>query len=67
MEEKKRKPYYNKDHQMRFQAEHTRRYTIALNDRTDVDIITQLDSVPNKQGYIKQLIREDMARQRIEE
>ena len=29
---------------------------------TEQDIIQKLDSVPNKAGYIKQLIRADIAR-----
>lgn len=62
MEEKKRKPYYNKEHQMKYQEAHVRRTVIDLNDRTDADILTHLKTLPNKQGYIKQLIREDMAR-----
>lgn len=61
-EKKKRKPYYNKEHQVRYQKEHVRRTVINLIDRTDSDIIQKLDSVENKQGYIKQLIRDDIKR-----
>ena len=32
-----------------------------LNKQKDADIIAKLDNVPNKQGYIKQLIRQDIA------
>lgn len=35
---------------------------VALNKGTDADIIARLQSMGNKQGYIKRLIREDMAR-----
>ena len=35
---------------------------IKLNHKTDADILTHLETVGNKQGYIKALIRADMAR-----
>lgn len=35
---------------------------ITLNRNTDSDILQKLDSVPNKQGYIKRLIRNDIAK-----
>lgn len=34
--------------------------TMKLNHRTDADIIEQLTTVDNKNGYIKQLIRADI-------
>jgi hypothetical protein len=34
--------------------------TMKLNHRTDADIIAQLTTVDNKNGYIKQLIRADI-------
>lgn len=36
----------------------TTRIYLKLNNKTDADILSKLNSVPNKQGYIKQLIRE---------
>lgn len=33
---------------------------LKLNKHTDVDILAKLSEVPNKQGYIKQLIRADL-------
>ena len=36
--------------------------TIKINHRTDADIIEQLTTVDNKNGYIKQLIRADIAK-----
>lgn len=36
--------------------------TMKLNHRTDADIIEQLTNVQNKNGYIKQLIRADIAK-----
>ena len=36
------------------------RYTIKVFKNTDPDIIAKLDSIDNKSGYIKQLIRDDI-------
>lgn len=33
---------------------------LKLNETTDADILARLAEVPNKQGYIKELIRRDM-------
>lgn len=33
---------------------------VALNRKTDADILAWLEQNENKQGYIKQLIRKDM-------
>ena len=33
---------------------------LKLNKETDKDILDKLDSVDNKQGYIKELIRKDL-------
>ena len=33
---------------------------VALNRKTDADILAWLEQKENKQGYIKQLIRKDM-------
>lgn len=38
---------------------HTRQFSIKLNLRTDKDIIEILEKCPNRQGYIKELIRRD--------
>lgn len=40
----------------------TRQILLKLNRGTDADILDHLDAQANKQGYIKELIREDMAR-----
>ena len=37
---------------------------LAISPKTEKDILDKLDSVSNKSGYIKQLIREDIARQK---
>ena len=46
----------------RYDATHCKTYGLKLNLRTDADIIKRLASVPSMQGYIKQLIRDDISR-----
>ena len=46
----------------KYQAAHIKQVLVKLNDRTDPDILAHLESIPNVQGYIKALIRADMAR-----
>lgn len=48
--------------QMKYNKEHTKQVTLRLNKRTEADIIDWLELIPNKQGYIKGLIRADMER-----
>lgn len=45
-----------------WRAEHTTRVVMDLNHNTDNDVLERLAQVDSKQGYIKQLIREDIAR-----
>lgn len=45
-----------------WQKNNTKSITIRLMSRTESDIINKLDSVPNKAGYIKALIRADIAK-----
>lgn len=45
----------------RYQDKTTRLMSIRLNLNTDADIIRRLEEVDSKQGYIKELIRRDMA------
>lgn len=50
--------------QLEYQAEYdkanTQRVSIKLNKMHDSDIINHLEHQPNKQGYIKALIRADI-------
>jgi hypothetical protein len=39
---------------------HTKQYHLKLNLKTDADIIDRLTKQGSAQGYIKELIREDM-------
>lgn len=43
----------------KWDRENTVVVTMKLNKNQDADIIEKLNSVDNKQGYIKRLIRED--------
>ena len=43
--------------------ENTQRIVMNLNKNTDKDVIARLDEVQSKQGYIKELIRKDIAEQ----
>lgn len=52
--EKKERP------QDRFDRLNSKVYRLKVMTRTEQDIIQKLDSVPNKAGYIKQLIRQDI-------
>ena len=45
----------------KYQKKNTRMFTLRLNLNTDMDIINKLEQVENKQGYIKKLIRTDIA------
>ena len=46
----------------RYDATHTKPYYFKLHLEYDSDIINKLDNVESRQGYIKQLIRDDIAR-----
>lgn len=57
MDDKKvQKLQYNKE----YDASNTIQIRLKLNKKTDADILDRLNAVPNKQGYIKGLIRSDM-------
>ena len=44
----------------RYDKANTKMYAIKVVKTTESDIIEKLDSVPNKSGYIKNLIRKDI-------
>lgn len=67
--EKSTPKYYNeqvKRNQIKYNKAHLRQVKFALNIGTDADILAWLDTVENKQGYLKALIRADMARAKSE-
>lgn len=47
---------------IRYNKENTVQISLKLNRSTDADLIDSLNRVNNKQGYIKELIRKDIAR-----
>ena len=46
--------------QARYDANNTTQIKLKLNNVTDADILARLASEPNKQAYIKNLIRQDI-------
>ena len=57
--------YYNEKtniNSQKYQSTHVRQIKFGFSLEYDADILAQLDAVPNKQGYIKDLIRADIAR-----
>ena len=46
----------------RYKKANYKDFTLHLNKNTEDDIIQKLDSVPNKQGYVKGLIRDDISK-----
>lgn len=48
---------------MKYDKENMRQIKFNLSKKYDLDIIARLDAVPNKQGYIKALIRADIAKE----
>ncbi len=46
----------------RWDRENTRQVKFKFNLRTDADILAHLDAQQNVQGYVKRLIRDDIAR-----
>ena len=47
--------------QARYDKANTKQVMLKLNRNTDADILAKLAEVGNVQGYIKQLIRKDIA------
>ena len=47
--------------QQRYAKKNIKQFKIDCITTTEADIIKKLESVPNKAGYIKQLIRADIA------
>ncbi|MCD7722679.1 MAG: hypothetical protein LUH82_01830 [Clostridiales bacterium] len=46
--------------QERYAAKYKKQYSLPCFTTTEQDIIDRLESVPNKAGYIKKLIRADI-------
>lgn len=52
------------ERQRRYDIVHCTGFYLKLHNENDSDIIAKLSTMKSKQGYIKQLIREDIARTR---
>ena len=48
--------------QNKYAAENTKKYIFRVMLTTEMDIVEKLESVENKSGYIKSLIRADIAK-----
>lgn len=46
--------------QMKYDKNNTTQIKMKLNKNTDADIIEKLETVENRQGYLKELIRNDI-------
>ena len=46
-----------------WKREHTTRLVVRLNHNTDADILERVQAQPSMAGYIKRLVREDIARE----
>lgn len=51
--------------QIKYDKANTRQITFKFNLKTDADILERLDSVDNRQGYIKEIIRNDIKAEKI--
>ena len=52
---------------LKYQAKQIKQIPLRLNKTTDADIIEWLDGIYGVNGYIKELIREDMHPQKVNE
>ena len=52
----------SKHAQERYDKANTTQFKMKLNTKTDADILEWLDTQPNKQGKVKQLIRDEIER-----
>jgi len=48
----------------KYDQNNTKQIAVKLNKKTDSDILGWIEKEPNKQGYIKQLIRQDIEKGR---
>lgn len=59
------KPRKDMTPQERYIVKNIVRVVVALNRNTDADILKHLEGVENKQGYVKALIRADIAARKL--
>ena len=48
------------DYQTKYEKENVRRFNFKLSRIYDADLVTWIESQPNFQAYLKELIRKDM-------
>lgn len=63
-------PYYNQTSlkaDTKYKKANIVKVNMSLNRNTDGDILSYIATIDNKQGYLKRLIRADMARHAKEE
>lgn len=63
-------PYYNQTSlkaDTKYKKANIIKVNMSLNRNTDSDILSYIATIENKQGYLKRLIREDIARRAKEE
>lgn len=46
--------------QQKYDKDNARVYTLKMNKKTDKDVIERLDTIPNRNGYVKALVRKDI-------
>lgn len=46
-----------------YHKRHCKKYCLCLNKGTDADVIAKIEAQESKQGYIKELIRRDIAKE----
>ena len=49
--------------QSKYDRNHTRSILLKLNLQSDADILSKLDAEGNRQGYVKELIRQDIRKE----
>lgn len=57
----------NTEKSNRYKKNNTKQYNVVLNLKTDKLLIAHMENQPNKQGYIKKLIKDDMMSSLFEE
>ena len=56
----KKQTFDKSGYDQQYAKDHLMQVRLSLNRKHDSDIIKKLQSVPNRSGYIKKLIREDL-------
>lgn len=65
MKTKATEEYDKGKYDQQYIKENIRQIRLTLNHKTEQDLIDWLEQQPNKQGYLKQLIKSDMKQKQI--